>query len=354
MKKHGFYLTVFAVIILFTSCGTTKQIVLHTTEPSPVELSNQIKRIGVIANAESTTDMEGETNGMNRLVLAQEKWLTKKGKDAAINGLFDELLKDNRFEEVKMLEQGSGETSDFGSNSSGIPWSNIESLCTKNNVDAVFAMAFYETDTKVSVKKTSMLDRNLIRDQVKVKAQEITLETLIENGWRIYYPQNRQVIDEIVFNDQITSTGKGKDALAAYQAIGDRKETLMQQSRTNGSQYGQRLLPFKNSVSREYYIKGTDNLVLANELAENEDWSGAKKVLELDVEHQDAKIRRRSCHNLAVLSERVDNLEEALSWASKAYEYDNNGEDLEYIDILKKRIDDKKLLKSQLAYLQFE
>ncbi len=353
MKNLGFYSAVIGLVML-ASCGSTKVIVLHTTEPSPITLSDQIKRIGLISNNEVTTDMEGETNGMNRLVVAQERWLTKKGKDAAINGLFDELLKDNRFEEVKMLEQESGEASDFQSNPSGIPWSNIESLCTKNNVDAVFAMAFYETDTKVSVKKTSMLDRNLIRDQGKVKAQEITLETLIENGWRIYYPKNRQVIDEIVFNDQITSTGKGKDAVAAYQAIGDRKETLMQQSRTNGSQYGQRLLPFKNSVSREYYLKGTDNLVLATELLEKEDWAGARKLLELDAEHQDAKIRRRSCHNLAVLSERDENLDEALSWASKAYEYDNNEEDLEYIEILKKRIDDKKLLKSQLAYLQFE
>ncbi|MGB5554180.1 MAG: DUF6340 family protein [Flavobacteriaceae bacterium] len=354
MRKHFFYSAILGLSTLLIGCSTTKQIVLHTTEPSPVVLSDQIKKIGIIANAEVTTGMEGETVGIDRLVVAQEKWLTEKGKDAAIAGLFDELLKDDRFEAVKMLEQESGEISDFGSDPNGISWSIVESLCTAHNVDAVFAMAFYETDTKVSVKKTEMLGRNLMRDQVKVKAQQITLETLIENGWRIYYPKNRQVIDEIVFNDQITSTGKGTDAVAAYQAIGDRKEALLQQSRTSGTQYGQRLLPFKNSVSREYYVKGTENFELAHELAVLEDWEGAGKLWELEIEHPDAKIRRRSCHNLAVLNERNENLEEALSWASKAYENDNNEEDLAYIDLLNKRIENNDLLKSQMAYLQFE
>jgi len=354
MKKHGLNLLLCALCILATACSNTKQVILHTTEPSPVLLVDQIKRIAIINRSEASTGMEGNTVGMNSLVVAQEKWLTEKGREAAIEGLFDELLKDKRFETVKLLDSVPSEINGFDMDGESIPWASIGALCKANNVDAIFAMAFYETDTKISVKKSSMLQPNLMRVKVKVPAQELTMETLIENGWRIYYPENRQIIDEIIFNDQFVSTGKGTDAVAAYQAIGDRKEKLIQQSRTTGSNYGQRLLPFENSVSRQYYIKGTENFVLARTLIDQGDWEGAGKLWEMDLEHKDVKIRRRSCHNLAVMNERKDDLETAFQWASRAYDVDNEPSALEYMNILMKRIEDQDLLKDQMAELEFE
>lgn len=340
--------------VLVTACSNTKQVVLHTTEPSPVLFVDEIKKIGIINGSEAAVALEGQTAGINGLVMTQEKWLTEKGKDAAISGLFDELLKDNRFETVQLLDSVPSAMQGFDQEKHDILWNTVAALCYKYDVDAIFAMAFYETDTKISVKKSSMLQPNLMRVKVKVPAQELTMETLIENGWRIYYPENRQIIDEIVFKDQFVSSGKGKDAVAAYQAIGDRKETLIQQSRTTGSNYGQRLLPFENDVSRDYYIKGTENLALAASMAEQGDWDGAGRLWEMDVEHEDAKIRRRSCHNLAVLNERKDDLETAFQWASRAYDIDNTPEALEYMNILVKRIEDQDLLKNQMAQLEFD
>ena len=353
MKKHALNFAIVGLLTLMASCSNTKQIVLHTTEPSPVLLSDQIKRIGIVNKSEASNEMEGHTAGMNGLVVAQEQWITERGKDAAIAGLFDELLKDERFDTVKLLDSIASGMRAFSQENNGIAWDEITAICNSYEVDALFAMAFYETDTKVSVKKSSMLQPNLMRVKVKVPAQELTMETLIENGWRIYYPKNRQIIDEIVFNDQFVSTGKGTNALAAYQAIGDRKETLIQQSRTTGSNYGLRLLPFENSVAREYYVKGSDNLVLAGDLVEQGDWEGAARLWEMDVEHKEVKIRRRNCHNLAVMNERKEDLETALQWASKAYDTDQHKDALDYMNILEKRLESKAQLNDQLAHLEF-
>ncbi|MFH6603938.1 DUF6340 family protein [Maribacter algicola] len=351
MKKICLNLALGICSLLAISCSNTKQVLLQTTAPSPVMLSGQIKKIGIVNSSEVSTGVEGETKGMGNLLVAQEKWLTEKGKDAAIEGLFDELLKDKRFDDVKLLD--SVQLEGHGSAENSIPWSSIAQLCETHNVDAIFALAFYETDTKISIKKSSMLQPNLMRVKEKVPAQELTMETLIENGWRIYSPKSRQVIDEIVFNDQFVSSGKGTDTFAAYQAIGDRKETLIQQSKTSGINYGQRLLPFERTITREYFSKGSENLVLADKLISQGDWEGAGQLWAIDVDHEDTKIRGRSCHNLAVLNEKNDNLEIAFQWASKAYENSRDEKEQDYMGILEKRLEDKGLLMNQMAQLDF-
>ncbi len=333
-------------------CGATQQLVLNTMEPSPVAISDNIKKIGIIDRTAYVDSAKG-INKIDYILAAEEKWLTENGTNAAITGLFDELLKDKRFEEVKLLENVPDEMIGMGADPNAIAWSTIKSLCESNDVDAVFSLAFYDTDTKVSLKKTKMERADMVRELKEVAAQEITLETLIENGWRIYDPNNQKLIDEIVFNDQIISKGKGVNPVLAYRAIGDRKETMLEKSRTRGSNYGQRLLPFKNPVSRDYFVKGSENLVLAAKKTDAGAWQEAISIWETETENTDLKVRSRAFHNLAVANERENHLEKALTWATKAYETQNSELYLDYINTLKKRIEKQPLLEEQLATVEF-
>jgi len=140
--------------------------------------------------------------------------------------LFQKLLKDSRFQSVNILDSIPQELMNFEMENDSISWAMINDICKTYDVDAVFSMSFFDTETKVSLKKTSMMQPNLMRVKVKVKAQEITLETLIENGWRIYYPKGKKIIDEFVLNNQIVSTGKGENPWEAYRAIEGRRDTF--------------------------------------------------------------------------------------------------------------------------------
>lgn len=349
MKKYGLFLS---VLIVLLSCSTTEQVVLQTMEPSPVAIPNAITKIGIINRSVPPENSKIE-NRVDQYLAAENRWFSENGTDAALTGLFDELLKDRRFESVKLLDRVSEEMKDFGSSSNSISWELVESLCTTYKVDAIFSLAYYDTDTKVTLKKASVTQADLMRRQVEVKGQEITLETLIENGWRIYDPANRRLIDDIVFNDQIVSTGKGVDPLQAYQSIGDRRETIISKSRTTGSNYGQRLLPFENSVSRSYYVKGTANLVKANELVAAGDWQGAMGLWEIELGNADSKIRGRSCHNIAVMNERNNDLKSAVEWANKSLDNHDSKVTAAYLITLKERMVQKDLLVSQLTQLEF-
>lgn len=349
MNKYGFVLS---VLFIVSSCSTTEQVVLQTMEPSPVALPSAIKRIGIIDRSAPQEDFEIASR-VDQYLAAENQWLSENGTDAAITGLFDELLKDKRFVSVKLLDSVTPEMKNFGSGTNSIAWKSVESLCKEFNVDALFSLAYYDTDTKVSVRKASVMQADLMRRKVEVKGQEITLETLIENGWRIYDPTNRQVIDDIVFNDQITSKGKGVDQIQAYKSIDNRREAIISKSRTTGSNYGLRLLPFQNSVSRTYYIKGTENFVKANQMVISGNWQGARELWEKDVENADSKIRGRSCHNIAVLNERNNDLKMALEWTNKSLDNHDSKVTLAYLATLKERIVQKDLLESQLTQLEF-
>jgi hypothetical protein len=335
-------------LILMVSCSATKEIVLETVEPSPVLISQKIKRIGIINRSIMPVMEEGET-GLNRMVAAEEQWLSEQGRDAALSGLFNELLKDNRFQTIKMLDSIPQELLNFDAGNDSISWEVIEQICTTHKVDAIFSMSFFDAETTVSLKKTSMLEPNLMRVKVKVPAQEITLETLIENGWKIYYPNNNEVIDEFVFNDQIVSKGKGSNPIEAYRAIEGRKDTLVEQSMSTGSNYGQRLLPYNNSVERLYFARGSNNLDFADKLLENGDWQGASLLWEKDLDNSNPKVAGRACYNLAVMNEINGDLKKAIEWASKSHSDYDNKEALKYLDVLKYRTIQNQILEQQVS-----
>ena len=311
MGKFCIQFVLLCLIVITTGCSSTKEIVLQTIEPSPVHISQKIKRIGIV-NRSILPELEEDETGLNGMVAAEEQWLSEQGRNAALTGLFNELLKDNRFETIKILDSIPHEILHFEMGNDSISWSSVENICNTYDVDAIFSMAFFDSETKVSIKKTSMMQPNLMRVKVKVPAQELTLETLIENGWKIYYPKSKEIIDEIVFNDQIISKGKGTNPIEAYKAIEGRKESLVEQSRATGSNYGQRLLPF-------------------------------------ELDNYNSKIAGRACYNLAVMHEINGDLASAMDWATKSYKEHENKAALEYLDILKYRSFQNQILEQQVS-----
>ena len=168
----------------------------------------------------------------------EEKWLAEKGTEAALTGLFDELVQDERFDTVRILDNLKDEATDFGTRPSNETWKKIATICEENGVDALFSLASHDTETQFSLKKTKIDELGMLRERRKVAAQEITLETLIENGWRIYDPKKRTLVDEFTSNEQIVASAKGISPVDALQAIDKRRETLLAQSKSSGNTYG--------------------------------------------------------------------------------------------------------------------
>jgi hypothetical protein len=341
---HSIYLLFLPVLII--SCGTTRNVDILTIEPAPVSLSNTIKRVGIIGGKVHLKE-EKEQTGLHQLISRENQQLAKKARDAAINGLYNELTGDSRFDTIILIEDIVENEKDPENNGAYLGWDAVETLCKKYQVDAIFSMAYYDSDTRVSLKKTTMDQHNLLRVKEKVAAHQITLETLIENGWRIYDPSNKLLIDEFTFNNQVISTAKGLDPFEALQAIEDRAKDIVEQGKQTGSSYGARLQPYEHSITREYYVKCTANFEQAEVHTLSGNWELAADLWKKETENPDPKISSKACYNLAILNERNNNLTAAMDWAIRAHSKHQSKTFAAYIEALKYRQQQNQLLHLQ-------
>ena len=213
----------------------------------------------------------------------------------------------------------------------------MEQLCAENEVDAIFSLSFYDTDTQIDYRATTMLIPNDLAIKVAVPAHELTLHTMIKNGWRIYDPHQKSIADELVCQDQVVSVGKGINPVKAYEAIAGRREAVLQYSNNMGVSYTRRLQPTYRRISRDYYVKGSQNFVVAKRRAQTGDWSGAADLWAKEINNSNPKIAGRAHYNMAIINEINGDFDTAIDWASKAYADFNNKPALRYINALKYR-----------------
>lgn len=345
-------LFVLSLFALLASCSVTRHVAINTMDPAEVNLSDRIVRIGVLNRVDSNKKAD-LGNGIERLVAIEDQWLVAKGQDAALNSLVEELQKDNRFE-VESLDIAANEFFRTEINTIDIPWDEIKKICEKHNIDALFSLTHFDAETNVSLKNTKMEQLNMMREKEKVSGQEITLETLINNSWRIYDPVLEQIIDEYSYNQHFVSRAKGVDPVAALKAIGSRKDSVLNSGVLSGNSYGERLKPNERQIFREYFVKGTDKLVQAGESMASGDLTTATQLWKEEVSNSKVKIKGRACYNLAVGMEFSGDLEQALDWASKANESLNDKNSQRYLIDLEYRLKQQAVVKTQLAQLHFD
>ena len=346
MKHHYITLCCLSIILLLQGCSATQQHVLSALEPASVDLATNITKIGII-NESSGGARSNYSNHLEQLLSQRDQHLEMEGVDAAMNGLFEELQKDQRFEDIQLITTSAINTEGM-TLTQRIPWQKIKEVCDNHGVDAIFSLAYYEADTQLSLKKKKIEEQNMMRQMVKMPGHEITLETLIENGWRIYDPYNQEVIDELVFNRQITSKAQGTNPLYALESITDRRDVILEQSTEAGSNYGKRLLPQERELIRDYYVRGSKKFVAAKELVANGDWKAAAVLWRQETTNDKLKVQAKACYNMAFYNEMNGKYELAMDWAEKATDLSKTKATNQYLNALKERIDQQAIVQQQL------
>ena len=336
------------MVILLMSCSATNNLTMGATEPAIVHLPKEIQRIGII-NRSLPSEGNKQIDKIDQILSAEGLNLDRKGAEVAITSLSDALARTGRFEEIVILDGVTEIRKGLDVFPASLSWDIIENICEANSVDAIFSLAFYDTDTQVSYKPTMMELPNSLGVKVSVPAHEVTLNTLIKNGWRIYNPRTKQIVDEFGYTDHLVSSGKGINPVKAIEAVARRNEAVEELSRNIGYAYGTRLSPYKHRISRDYYVRGTDNFVVAKRRAQTGDWQGAAQLWEKELDNSKSKIAGRACYNMAIINEINGDLNAAMDWASKSYSDYDNKDALRYLNILKYRLSQNEVLEQQAS-----
>lgn len=348
MKNHKSILGYIVIGILLVSCSATNNLTMGATEPAIVHLPKDVQRIGII-NRSLPSEGNKQIDKIDQILSAEGLHLDKKGAEVAINALSDKLAGTGRFEEILILDNETEIRKGLDVFPASLSWEVIEGICAANGVDAIFSLSFYDTDTQVSYKPSVMQLPNTLGVKVSVPAHEVTLNTLIKNGWRIYNPSTRQIVDEFMYTDHLVSSGKGINPVKAIEAVARRNEAVEELSRNIGYAYGSRLSPYKHRISRDYFVRGTDNFIVAKRRAQTGDWQGAAQLWEKELDNSKAKIAGRACYNMAIINEINGDLNAAMDWASKSYADYDNKDALRYLNILKYRISQNEILEQQAS-----
>lgn len=173
------------------------------------------------------------------------------------------------------------------------------------------------------------------------------METLVKTGWCIYYPSSQEILDEYIYDESIVFTGKGVNPLVAAAGLIGRKDAVNQVSNKAGHGYALRILLYQIRVTREYYVKGTNNFKIAKRKAQVGKWDEAGQLWEKETNNSKGKITGRACYNMAIINEINGDLDAALRWAQKSYEDYNNKLGLDYVRILENRRYNDDVLKAQ-------
>ncbi|SFE00032.1 hypothetical protein SAMN05518672_10497 [Chitinophaga sp. CF118] len=340
-------LSVILVTFTFYSCSSTQLVYISVLEPAPVTIPPNIKTVGIV-NRSIVADKNKAIDVVDKVLSLEGDNLDKETAQAGITGLADELIKNNRFTNVTAFNSIDLRTNVPGQFPSALSWDIIDKICRENNVDALFALELFDTDSKISYAAVP-IKINTPLGSIPGIEHHANMLTTVKTGWRIYDPADRLVLDEYSMIKDITFSGKGINPVAAAGAILNRKEALKEVCGKAGHDYAFRIIPYWIRVSRDYYVKGTENFKIGRRKAQTGNWKGAAELWKKETTSSDSKIAGRACYNMAIICEINGDLDLGIQWAQKAYENYGNRLALKYVNILKYRKQSNNVLKNQQA-----
>lgn len=337
MKSYIFSLFSFLLLILLLTSCAKNNLTINVIQPAPVTIPSYIEKVGIVNRTMPSKDND-VLDKIDKVLSVEGKNLDKDGAHQAVLGLFNELGRNQRFAEIKIIDDVEIKNPGLGIFPSPLSWEIVNEMCRENNVDALFILAFYDTDAKIAYNSVPVIINGPLGVKIPVPEHHVNITTLIKTGWRIYDPGNRMILDEFEFNDTQISTGRGINPARAAEAVIGRKEAVMQLSNSLGYSYSLKVMPYRIRVSREYFVKGTNNFRIAKRRAQTGDWDGAAELWQKEVTHRKRKIAGRACYNMAVINEINGDQESAVEWASRAYADYKNKAALDYLNILKMKM----------------
>ncbi len=335
------------LILLILAAGMvsckTNELYINILQPAPVTMSPAIKKAGII-NRSIPTDETKIVDVIDKALSLEGADLDKDGARESIRGLTEELLDNDRFTEVKFLSDLDFRASRIGILPPPLSWDIVEMVCRESGTDALFALERFDTDTRINTSKGAANIKTPLGD---IPAIETSMETIINTGWRIYDPASKVILDEFSFSESLVFSGRGINPVAAVAALAGRKEAVREASLNAGHTYAARILPFRFNVTRDYFVKGTENFKTAKRKAQNGKWDEAGELWESETGNPKRKIAGMACYNMGIINEINGNLDVALAWAQKAWEEYRIKPGLRYARILENRKYNNEILSIQ-------
>ncbi|HEX2935058.1 MAG TPA: DUF6340 family protein [Bacteroidales bacterium] len=336
-------LFILAVGSLF-SCKTT-QVSVEVLKPAQITIPSQIKSIAII-NGSTPSKRDRARNVMEGLITGEVPFVDKRAAEQCITGVVNRLQGAPRFKSAVLTGiqiKGTG-TRQFPA---PLDWNYVDEICRNSNVDAIAVLEVFDSNNMYSQSEREA-KRKEGDKEIKYTEYIAHLNVEIEAGWRIYYPEKQQIIDQNIYNDSREWNNASNTPKKAQAGLPALESAVSDAGYYAGQQYAVRISPLWIWVTRQYYKKGNTDFELATRKAKVNDWKGAAELWQKHINNSDPKIAGYANYNMALACEMEGDLESALDWAQKSYVNYKNNSARYYVNILKQRINDQVRLQEQM------
>jgi Family of unknown function (DUF6340) len=333
------------IAILGYACNPTSEMTLSVKKPAPVSIPANIKTVAIVDRSEASNETK-TLDAIHKALSLETNDLQIAGAQASLQGLSDELLKNDRFTEVKQLKNLKLYSFGSGIFPTALSWDSVAKICSETNTDALFSLELFDAASKLGYGVNPV---NINAGLISIPAiqQNVAMSTNLKTGWRIYDPSSRTILDEYVLGSNIQLEGSGINPAVAASGLIGRKEAVKDAGNKAGAAYASRILPYWIRVSREYFVRGDDNFKTAQRKAQSGNWDGAAEIWKAETTSKNTTLAGRACYNMAIISEINGDLDGAIKWTQKSYEDYRINLALQYLNKLQYRKTQEDLLKTQ-------
>lgn len=333
------FFVLFVLPILLVSCVSTRSVDLKVTLPPEVGVPSVIQKIAVL----SRTQRNSQLDKMDQVLSLESESLEKEGEKILLSGFENEILASKRFEKVAILDSTKLLVAGNALLPTPLAWDKVDSICKKNDVDILFVLEGYDTDTHVDI-NTGVGMVYTRRGSRPVLYTDANMNTAIQSAWRVYDPVAKYIVDEYQFTQNYNYNTNGINPLSAFVGVLTRNAAVKDLSKKAGVSYANRYLPHDIMVTRSYFVRGTDNFKTAKKLLEDDKWIEAISFWQKETTNADIEIAGRACFNMAVASEINGKISAAVDWAIQADNKLKTRKSQQYVNILRERKDDEQKL----------
>ena len=337
------------LMVFFVACNS-QQVAIETMRPAEISVANEIQTLLLVDRTK--VDRNDWLQIGEGILTGELPFEDRAAAQESLNQLKNKLQESPRYRVLIASERLSG-----NSFSAAFPqplsWDEQERLLRKYEADALVTMEIMDSDFIITNGKRRVTRTVGTGDDAReVEVDEYYAEGVgnLKIGYRFYYPQRREIIDQQLISETNTWQASADSKAAALAALIDKSRATRELAGLAGYDYAYKIAPLPVMLQRNFYVKAKDSEALERgaRLAEVDDWQAAIDVWETGLTRAGEKDAGRMALNIAVAYEVLGDFEKAREWAQKAYANYGNKRARAYVGVIQERVRAEQLVREQM------
>jgi hypothetical protein len=332
------------LITIFTSCATSYHtITIETARPSQAILPKDINSLTLMNRSISGEFRDFDPDSLQRYFYAQNfnintVVLDSIAADTTLKVLGDLLFGSGRYDVVIPKDRNFARDLKFFRVPEELDWNEVNQICKEFRTDALLVMERYYTKiiTRYRIHPETMENQEYHSASIDSKYDAVV---------KIYDPMKKEVVRQIVVSDTISWFNSDLTIQSLFAKLPSIKRCLIQTGIQVALDLDSRLSPAWVADKRGYFLLEKDDLSRISKWIEQDDWQSAYDYWLTFVDSGKKSIKSKAQFNLALASEMLGEIDEAISWGNQSYESEYRIQTEQYLNKLGKRRDTLKQFK---------